>query len=70
MQELTRCPHKESITQCLDELVMSEYGKQMFGVHDMCASVGYVLEETDGPELERANNSLLLSSKDHGLDRV
>jgi len=22
---------------------MSEYGKQMFGVHDMCASAGYVL---------------------------
>ncbi|EJK70847.1 hypothetical protein THAOC_07763, partial [Thalassiosira oceanica] len=36
----SRAVDSESIAQCLDELVMSEYGKQMFGVHDMCASVG------------------------------
>jgi len=53
--ELTLPLDEESIAQCLDELVMSEYGKQMFGVHDMCASVGITgsieFVELDGPEV-------------------
>ena len=44
---------EESVLQCLDEFVQSDYGQQMFGCHDLPASYGitgsiaYV--EIDGP---------------------
>ena len=33
---------EDSIAQCLEELMDSEYGQTMFGRHDLPASVGYV----------------------------
>jgi hypothetical protein len=34
---------EEAIEQCLEEFMDSDYGKTMFGRHDLPASVGYVL---------------------------
>ena len=37
---------------------MSEYGKQMFGVHDMCASNGYVLCVKTDRQARRTTHAL------------
>ena len=46
---------EECIEQCLEEFMDSEYGKTMFGVHDLPASVGITgsieFSELDGPEV-------------------
>eukprot|EP00584_Thalassiosira_punctigera_P005754 CAMPEP_0172534556 /NCGR_PEP_ID=MMETSP1067-20121228/6877_1 /TAXON_ID=265564 ORGANISM="Thalassiosira punctigera, Strain Tpunct2005C2" /NCGR_SAMPLE_ID=MMETSP1067 /ASSEMBLY_ACC=CAM_ASM_000444 /LENGTH=228 /DNA_ID=CAMNT_0013319363 /DNA_START=8 /DNA_END=694 /DNA_ORIENTATION=- len=52
--ELTLPLDEDSIEQCLEELMDSEYGKTMFGRHDMPASVGITgsveFDSLDGPE--------------------
>ena len=46
---------EECIEQCLEEFMESEYGKTMFGIHDLAASVGITgsieFSELDGPEV-------------------
>ena len=46
---------EECIEQCLEEFMDSEYGKSMFGIHDLAASVGITgsieFSELDGPEV-------------------
>jgi len=46
---------EECIEQCLEEFMDSDYGKTMFGRHDMPASVGITgeieFESLDGPEV-------------------
>ena len=46
---------EENVRMCLEEFVESDYGKQMFGCHDLPASYGITGEidfvEVDGPEV-------------------
>jgi len=59
---------------CLDELVDSDYGKTMFGLHDAPASIGITgeiaLVEVAGPEVYLTLSGKFWHSRSHVLGRA
>lgn len=65
---------EESVRMCLDELVSSNYGMTMFGVHDAPASIGITgeiaLAEVCGPEIYLTLCGKFWHSRSHVLGRA
>ena len=65
---------EETVQMCLEELVESEYGKTMFGVHDLPASVGITgeieLAEVCGPEVYLNLRGKFWHTRSHVLGRA
>lgn len=65
---------EESVQMCLDELIDSDYGKQMFGIHDAPASIGITgeigLVEVAGPEVYLSLSGKFWHKRSHVLGRA
>ena len=65
---------EEMVQMCLDELIESNHGQQMFGVHDLPASIGITgeiaLVEVAGPEVYLTLRGKFWHSRSHILGRA
>mmetsp|Transcript_9465 Transcript_9465/g.14186 ORF Transcript_9465/g.14186 Transcript_9465/m.14186 type:complete len:204 (-) Transcript_9465:94-705(-) len=65
---------EDAVFMCLDELVYSDSGKQMFGVHDGPASIGITGEigllEIEGPEVYLSLSGNFWHTRSHVLGRA
>ncbi len=65
---------EDTVLMCLDEFVSSNYGKQMFGIHDEAASIGITgeigLAEVAGPEVYLTLSGKFWHTRNHVLGRA
>jgi hypothetical protein len=65
---------EETVQMCLDELISSKFGEQMFGIHDAPASIGITgeiaLEEVAGPEVFLTLSGKFWHTRSHVLGRA
>mmetsp|Transcript_9180 Transcript_9180/g.10647 ORF Transcript_9180/g.10647 Transcript_9180/m.10647 type:complete len:248 (-) Transcript_9180:39-782(-) len=65
---------EEFVLECIDEIVYSDFGSQMFGVHDQTASLGITgevsLYEISGPEVILSLSGKFWHTRSYVLGRI